>query len=285
MILSIYIILLFFLLSLANSKVTKTVENENELKSALSSSENELTIKINTKIILNSDIVIDKKFEKLSFIGTSVDTSSIQFSNLTHQIYFKENVQEIEIFYISIFGNIRFENNVDISIDEVNLYGSIDSNFESKSNLIEISNFNYYPSSIYRDNCINLEGNVLLEDSFIYGNSFCQNRLLNYNGLDKYTITIVNTKFSGEYECSCVNINNGLNVSIKDSLFEKAYASSSTDGGAALRIDYSYVTIKNCEFRENYSESNGGSFYLNNNYKFDADKLTVFNTTAIMRNI
>jgi len=219
--------MIIFLLSSANSYIAN---NEYELNDLLNKNENELLLNINSQIIINESLNIKKTYQKISFIGNSFETSKLLLSNVTNQIYFNENVKEIEFKNISIIGKLYFDNNNKISISNTNIEGYIDSNM-NENNYIELSNVSYKPGSISINNCINISGNVNIYYSEFIGNNLCMNRLINFYGQDKYKLNIKNSYFNGEYSCSGLNIDNGLEININESSFENFYSNESNDGG------------------------------------------------------
>ncbi len=127
----------------------------------------------------------------------------------------------------------------------------MDSDFNKNSNnYVEIKNLNYTTSEKLKlGNCINLSGNVKIDNSYFYGNSSCENRLLHYNGFGKYTLKLQKSNFDGNYECPFLSIENALNANIETSYFEKGYSSGGIDGGyikkkrekKLLLIEYIYL--------------------------------------------
>lgn len=223
----ILLILIFYLISIIDAII---INNENDLLDELSKNENEVVINITSELTIFSNITINSSINRISIIGETLLLSKL---NLYHQFVFDENVKEIEIRNLSIEGDLNFNNNEKVTIDSVNLYGNVNSNFDSDSNndYINISNVNYYPSIQANNNCINLSGNVNIFNSSFYGNSSCENRLIEYNGMNKYKFMINNSYFNGNNQCPFLSIENGLNVNINVTKFENGYSSDSISGG------------------------------------------------------
>eukprot|EP00833_Pecoramyces_ruminatium_P003702 jgi/Orpsp1_1/1177734/evm.model.c7180000062623.1 len=219
--------ILIYLLLIINSK---TITNEDEFRTILSSGSKEIEINVENKIDLNDHINIYESYNKISIIGNSGENSILNFINPYGQIYFGENVADIEFLNISINGNINFNNNKRITLKNSSLTGYIYSNFEKSNEYIKLTNFSYKTSNVQSYHCINLGGNIEIENSEFYGSSLCQNRLFDYTGLDKYKINITNSYFSGGYSCPCINIINSVNVNIENSTFEKAYTKPNISG-------------------------------------------------------
>jgi len=224
-----YIYYIYFIIGLIEIINAIVVKNENDILNKLSKSEDEVTLNINSEIDITKEINISSSIQKLSIIGNSLNSSKI---NLRHLLYFNSTIKEIEIKNIYVNGNLLFNNNEKVTINTVNLNGYIDSNFNKKSNNdIEITKLVYKPTDESLTNCINLSGNIKINKSKFYGNSSCKNRLLHYNGFERYTFDIKESSFNGEYECPFLSIENVLNANIETSYFEKGYSSRNNDGG------------------------------------------------------
>jgi len=224
-----YIYYIFFIIGLIEIINAIIVESENDILNNLSKSEDKVTLNINSEIDITKEINISNSIKKLSIIGDSLNSSKINLRNL---LYFNSTIKEIEIKNIYVNGNLFFNNNEKITIDVVKLNGYIDSNFNEKSNnSIEITKFIYKPTEELVKNCINLSGNIKINKSKFYGNVSCKDRLLYYNGFEKYTFDLKESSFNGEYECPFLNIENVLNANIETSYFEKGYSSKNNEGG------------------------------------------------------
>jgi len=214
-----------------NLEITNVVvvSNESEIIKNLSNSESTIILGINSEIDITEEINITSTFQKLSFIGNSLNSSKL---NLKKPLYFESNIKEIEINNININGILVFKNNKRITFNTVNLNGYIDSYFDKNINeYIKFTNITYNPNGESMENCINLSGNVKIYNSNFHGNSLCRNRLLHYSGLDKYNFELKESYFNGEYECPFLSIENTLNVNIESSHFEKGYSSRNISGG------------------------------------------------------
>jgi len=212
---------------------SNVVKNEDELLQILQKNENEITLDIKSKIDITHTISISQTIKKITINGYSSDVSVLYFQDSSHPLFFGENIKEISINNISIFGNIYFDNNEKIEINSLSLTGNIDSNFERHNNeYIRIFNMTYSSSEFSAENCINLEGgNTEINKSTFRGSKSCQNRLINFNGLERYKLSIIDCYFSGEYQCPFLNLDNGLMVNIENSTFEKAYSNELLGGG------------------------------------------------------
>ncbi|ORX53779.1 hypothetical protein BCR36DRAFT_396467 [Piromyces finnis] len=211
----------------------EVVKDEKDLLNIISSNIKILEINVENEINITNNINVNS-FEKVIISGGSTENSILNFLDLSHYLYFDNGVKEIQLNNLSIRGNLYFHDNLKINIQNVHLTGNINSKFDIRNEYINISNFKYESSSNESDNCINLRGgNVNINNSTFFGSSSCQNRLINYNGNgdDKYNLIIKDSYFSGEYQCPILDIINGFNIDINNSIFEKAYSSESIEGG------------------------------------------------------
>ncbi|OUM64406.1 hypothetical protein PIROE2DRAFT_8794 [Piromyces sp. E2] len=284
-----HILLILFILPLIlfySQVISIDVENESDFFNLLNSSQDNLTINIDSKIIINKDCKIKNSFEKLTFIGKDKDTSTLYFSNITSQFYFTENVKEIEFKNISITGNIFFDNNININIISSSISGSINSNYEKKSGTIKLNDIDFLSSTISTDYCVNLSGNVYMDNTRFYGSSLCKRRLFNFNGLNKYRLEVTGSYFNCDYQCACMKVDKGNNVYVHSSFFDKGYVKDDgmddmSIGGAGIRIINSHSVIQYSSFRDTYSEKGGGAFQLENTLSFIADHIDATNVTSI----
>ncbi|ORX52138.1 hypothetical protein BCR36DRAFT_286888 [Piromyces finnis] len=218
-----FFLVIYFVLTIA------LIQNENDFIEELSIDNNQISLIIDSTIIINENITLPSTLKILSFIGNSQSTSKLTFN---YPIYFNENIEEIEIKNIEIIGTLDFYNTKRITLENVVLNGSIviDMDDHHHNEYIKFNKVIYRPikNQIYLY-CIDLKGNVIINDSKLYGGS-CQ-RLLNYNGLEKYSLNIKNTYFSGEYQCPCLSITQSKNVNIEYSDFEKGFSEKGMDGG------------------------------------------------------
>ena len=113
---------------------------------------------------------------------------------LIYPFHFNTSLEEIEIKNKSIDGNLflkKKKKNKKIVFNSVYINGSIDFDFDKDSNnYIEITELTYKPINESFENCIKLSGNIKINKSHFYGNSSCRNRLLHYNGFEKYQFEV-----------------------------------------------------------------------------------------------
>lgn len=221
----IYFILIIYIIILIIKTISVIVNNEEDFINSINDKlSNSIIINIDkTQIDISNKIDINNNIEKLSIIGISKDLSIINFTNKISGLVFNDSIQEIKISNVTINGKLELINNKNVIIDNVILHGSIDSNSNSnKSELLELNNFIFQASidSDLKYNCINLYGNVKINNSTFYGNSLCMDSILYYNGENLNSIEIKNSNFNGVYSNNCLNINNAKSV-IENSKFEK----------------------------------------------------------------
>jgi len=226
------LIYIFIVIYLFTDVRLEIIKDEKDFINKLSSDVKVLVLDIENEISISNDINIKNTFEKIVITGNSVNTAKLKFLDLSHHLFFGNNIKEIELKNLSIKGNLHFQENTKVDIQSVSLHGYIDSNFSLNNGYINFSNFTYETSSVEVYNCINLEGNVNIDNSKFLGScSSCHNRLINFNGKNKYTLKIKDSFFNGDYRCPFLNINNGKNVDINNSTFEKAFSPVIIEGG------------------------------------------------------
>jgi len=223
----IYIYIIICLIEIINAI---DIKDGNDFIDNLSKNSDSVNLNINSKIDITQEIKINESIKKIYIAGDSLDSAAL---NLTYPLYFDSRIDEIEIKDININGILFFKkNNKKITLDNVNLNGYIDSDFDYNSdNDIKITNFHYKPMEVSVENCINLSGNIKINKSNFYGSSSCRNRLLHYNGFNKYKLDLKESNFNGENECLFLDIENASKTNIETSYFEKGYSSRNTDGG------------------------------------------------------
>ncbi|ORX43048.1 hypothetical protein BCR36DRAFT_147567 [Piromyces finnis] len=275
---------------------------------------NEITI-INENIKKLSIRGSSKDTSILNFIpqnNKDKDTSSIEEKkNASNNDIVKNNtsiyllfssIPEIDISNITFYGNLYFTKSNKVTLKDINLYGTLEVEKSTEldhfttnntSNPINSSNINIYLKNVLfkgfpdttKENCIHIDGgNVSIENSDFYGHSRCTDSLLKYNGQNLYNMKISNSNFNGMYSNNCLSISEAKASTIETSQFEKCSASSqNNNGGGAIRSILSYLSLKNCEFYDNFTTSNGAIFYLYDSYSFYAEHINASNSTAIQK--
>eukprot|EP00833_Pecoramyces_ruminatium_P002513 jgi/Orpsp1_1/1176545/evm.model.c7180000058021.1 len=244
-----YILFIVFYLFITVYSVTVTINDEEELLNAINKNKSatELEIKINNNSIdIVNGIIIENDIKKLTIKGTSKNSSILKFNDYDVGFLFN-TIPEVNISHLTIHGNLHFIKNRNIVIEDVNLFGALNIDKTFDQNIYESLNsqdkyYTYYAENLdlevkikefnynvlgknEKENCINLYGNVVIEDSQFYGSSLCQNSLVSYNGEELNAITITNTKFNGASANNCLSINNAKNSLIQSSQFENGFAS------------------------------------------------------------
>ncbi|OUM59146.1 hypothetical protein PIROE2DRAFT_15404, partial [Piromyces sp. E2] len=215
----------------------------------------------------------------------SKDYSILNFSNINNGFIFGNSIKEIELSKISINGNLKFMNNNKVEIGNVNINGILDFNsqcFDDQcidDQSIIINNLNFHSKTESKEYCINLFGNVKINNSFFYGNSSCKNGIMKYDGEHMNNIEIIDSYFNGEYLNQCLKITDSLKSEIISSKFEKG--ASYKNGGGTIQIEYSDLIVKDCEFNDNFTSENGAVFNLYNVKYFETQNIKAHNTTAL----
>jgi len=209
--------------------INAIIKNESEFISSLRSTNEIVTININSEIDIKNEFTVNSSIKKLIITGGSQDTSKINFR---YPIKFNSTLEEIFIESINITGTLFFKDNKYISLNEVDLNGYIDSDFNKNTNKnIEINNLTYTPGKESVENCIYLGGNVKINNSSFYGNSSCHNRIIHYYGLEYYRLFVRKSHFDGKYNCALLSIEKASNSLIENTTFINGYSSKSVNGG------------------------------------------------------
>jgi len=271
---------LYFIICVIEIINATTLKNEKEVLNTLSNSaSNEVSINIDSEIDITNEITINNSIKKLHITGDSLDSSKL---NLKFPLYFNSNIKELEIKNINVNGDLFFKNNEKITLNTVNLNGYIDSDFnENSDNYIEITKLNFKSTRKSVENCINLSGNIKISKSNFFGNSSCENRLLHYNGYEKYALDLKDSNFDGENECPFLSIEKALHANIESVLFENGYSSRYIDGGTGMTATSSNININNCTFNDILSYNNGGAFSLIDNIQVNGSNLNFNNVTSL----
>ncbi|OUM59154.1 hypothetical protein PIROE2DRAFT_15380 [Piromyces sp. E2] len=242
------IYLVLCLINIVNS-VKVTVKNEEELNNAFNKykTSEELEININNvNINILNEISINNNIKTITLKGSSKDSSVLQFNNNDIGFIFN-SIPEIKIYHLTISGNLHFIKNRNIVFEDVDLKGILDiyetfdnniyyslnnidkynTYYSENLNLnIKLNNFNYYAqTNTQKENCINLYGNVVIDNSKFYGNSLCKDSLIKFDGEELNNISITNSNFNGMFFNNCLSIYNAKHSTIKLSTFEKGNAS------------------------------------------------------------
>jgi len=223
-----YILIIIYIILHVNSSV---INNEAEFENLINKDGKEILINLESTIIFNNNVIINNNIETLRIYGKSIDLSILKFNDVSHFLNITKTVKEIELKNLSIIGNVFFENNERITIENVSYSGTINSNFNENNEYFKISNMQYQPTSYSLYNCLELGGNLEISSSKFYGNSSCLYRLLKFYGNNKYKFKLNDSYFNGEYVCPSLHIDSALNADIKDSIFENGFDKVEGDGG------------------------------------------------------
>lgn len=230
-----YFIIIFHIIAVNSLEIT--VNNEDELISNINSNkDNTLIINIkNININVSKKIEINKNIKKISIMGTSKNTSILNFDDITNGFIFNSFIQEITFNELTIYGHLEFNNVKNVILKNTILNGSINTNNECSNNeMIQMNSFTFNALVNPENTCIKLYGNVKIENSYFYGNPSCKDSILSYNGESLNDINISSSFFDGMYSNSCIDINDAHESNIMSSVFEKGAAY--TNGGYIKHI-------------------------------------------------
>jgi len=239
---------IFHYILIINSTIIN-VNNEDDLINGFNNNlEDILTINIkNTNLKITNNSIIDNinknTLKKIIINGVAKEDSILILDNSINKLIFNnENIKEIHINKLTIYGFLDFVKYQEVILENVVLYGRLNfNNYKESNKLIDISNFQYYDKlNIKTNNCIDLYGNVTINNSYFYGNPSCSDSLLSFKGENINNLQINNSYFDGAYSNNCVSISNSSKSHISSSLFEKG--GSFKNGG--YLIFYFYFNVK-----------------------------------------
>ncbi|OUM65453.1 hypothetical protein PIROE2DRAFT_7569 [Piromyces sp. E2] len=247
-------VILFPILSITPINSEKvTIHNEKDLINTISKvNNNELVINIPKETIeISSNIEISNNYKSLSIVGISKELSKLKLNEETSSLIFNSSVSQIKIENLSIEGHLNFKK-----------YSKIESNEKI-------------------DNCIDLSGKVIINESFFYGSHSCKDSIINYNGSNDGSFNLTKSYFDGVYLNNCLSITNSNSAFIESSNFEKGASYDDDNGGGAIRLIDSNLNIRDCQFKDNFSSKNGGVFYVNEGKSFNAINIKAYNSSAL----
>jgi len=156
--------------------------------------------------------------------------------------FFNEQHQEIRFVNLTISGAMELYSIVNVYFEDVVLNGSAifdkpngqlwnvgggnnDEYLEKELSVTTtMTRFTYNAFTNRPHYCINIFGNVIINDSKFYGHSTCVNTIIDYRGEDIYKFIVDNSYFNGMYENKCINLFNSANAVISSLIFENGYA-------------------------------------------------------------
>ncbi|KAG4090592.1 hypothetical protein H8356DRAFT_1279541 [Neocallimastix lanati (nom. inval.)] len=247
--------------------------------------DNNLYIKSEVKIATNDTLVINKKSTSIHLYGDSTEYSHLYFLNNDHinLIYECDNIY---IEKLIITGNINFKCKT-VSIRDIVLNGYFISNYTITDNnnndtlsSVSLSNSIFNLSTPHNGIEIN-DTNVTISQSEFYGNDQYGLYLLKYinKGEIKNTISIDRSHFDGNYHNNGILCTNST-VHIYNSQFYYCHGIEKMKGGGAISLEYTYNSIANIEFLNNFSEYYGGSILFKYHYDTNASSLVFKNSTS-----
>jgi len=237
----IYIIFILssFILYVDSAKVT--INNEKELSDNLNSiSKDDLIINIDKgSVDILNIIEIKNDYKSLSIVGISKEVSQLKLNNETSSLIFNSSIPQIKIENLSIEGHINFKKYSNINFNNVILNGNLDiENYNKKGNgIMKFENFEFHSLMKFnstKDNCIELYGEVIINESSFYGSSSCLDSIINYNGNEYNNFKVTKSYFDGMYLNSCLSLNFSNFTNIESTNFNRG--ASNDNGGYIHRI-------------------------------------------------
>ncbi|KAL6632595.1 hypothetical protein LY90DRAFT_634690 [Neocallimastix californiae] len=220
-------IIIFLLIEL--TKADEYIIEKQEDFINVTCNDNDNTIIINGEIELNRNIILTShKTCNIIIKGNDQINSVINFteSSLEFQFY---NIENVVIENLTINGNINFDGQNNIEINNVNHNGLLNTQNLKLDTNIQINQYNYNEN--IKDpltKAIKFSGgNVIIENSYFHGEKVLDKPLVDYEGLKngKNEIKIINCIFNCKYSSSGIHVNNG-NFTLQSSYFSNGYSSS-----------------------------------------------------------
>ena len=211
-----FIVVTLFINSIYSEDIT--VKNEEELINALNQ-EKDSIIKIIGKIIITEKITVNssnsKNNKSITVIG---DISTKPSIDLTNYIIF-ENCLNVTIKDIMLYGDLKFNNNRKISIENSVLNCTVDATSTNTNSIIEINNSNIFCKDINNsESCLKiLNYHTVIHNSNIKGNIVPYKRIIGVSGNNRY-LNITNSIINGNNYNQAISIEKGL-INIKNSDF------------------------------------------------------------------
>ncbi|OUM62047.1 hypothetical protein PIROE2DRAFT_11751 [Piromyces sp. E2] len=188
----------------------------NNIKDAKNHSVNELVINLNDETYeFLENINIESPIEKLHIKGNSKDNAVLQFNKIT------DGVINVILEDSNINGSIDIDKTLIIDEENMNEEYYEDDYPKNYMNVtVSMKNIIFNGLTDSKFNCINLYGNVKIDQSKFYGSPLFENSILSYNGESRNTIKISNSYFNGVYSNNCISMDNGIFADINSSEFE-----------------------------------------------------------------
>eukprot|EP00833_Pecoramyces_ruminatium_P001414 jgi/Orpsp1_1/1175446/evm.model.c7180000053915.1 len=274
-----YVIFIFFIVSSNADEVT--VKTNDEFYSAITNIKSNRTIIIDGDLsdLKNIDISI-KNSISLIIKGINKEASILKFENNNLGLSIS-NIDSFEMSNISFHGNLNLNKLNNIYLLEMNHIGSININDITKNGIILMKDYLFTPNIDQLNTSsinININGQMVIEDSKFTANIGCTDSLIKYIGNEENEskLSIKNCLFDCNNLVKAITAQSG-NITIENSEFFDGFTKES---GGFVSISNSYVYIKNCEFKHSLSEKFGGVFYLLNNLYFEITDINVQNSIA-----
>jgi len=263
MIIILYQLLYFLIFSSYFTEVysVNIVNSEDEFLESISGKVNEITIK--GRINIKSTETLSFKSTDITISGDDKKVSIIHFLNTDKvNLLFPKECKFIKFYDISIIGNIHFTDNTNILFKNVyyNGYFISEHTYKDETSNIEINNSDFYLSEINQGYEI-YNWNLVIKNSNFYGNNIYDTFLLKFKGEPQNTLNIDSSYFNGNYHNSGLYCYYGL-LNVSYSAFHNFFSGKQLNGGGAMTLKYTNNTLENLDFKNNFSETYGGSIYF-----------------------
>jgi len=198
------------------------INSSNDFLSGIENREENLFLQNDIKIDANDVIKIQSK--KVIISGRTKSTIFQFTNNYSVNLSFLENCEEIELKNLSITGNFKFNNNKNITFNNVIFNGyfiSENNNDISENSRLQLLNSEFHLISQFNGYEIH-NYHLTIENSQIYGNDMLNLSLISIiNDENSIKNTIIdNSYFTGNYWNSAINIEYS-DITCSNSVFEK----------------------------------------------------------------
>ncbi|KAG4090729.1 hypothetical protein H8356DRAFT_1712144 [Neocallimastix lanati (nom. inval.)] len=270
----IIVYLLIFINQIDASQIT--VDSESSLISALNSNNyNDIIIK--NIITINSEIKSTNP--NLNIKGDSSGSSAIQFNN--HALFSEGEVLKFND--IDLLGNITINYHT-VDFNNVNFFGNMTiSRYDKDGGKVNIENsiFTLFGESGLSFLEINSYDAKLLNSKFYANPSFnSTGHLIRYYGGEskKFSLLVQESHFYGEYINTAIDVCFG-NIKIINSEFHRCTSFYGAKGGS-ITIYNADTLVSKCLFKDSYTVSDGGTFFISQTDSFTAEDIKLQNVTA-----
>ncbi|OUM58902.1 hypothetical protein PIROE2DRAFT_15729 [Piromyces sp. E2] len=265
------------------------VTTVNQLKNALNEKTN-VIINIKNNIVVDDvdKLQLGNSIKKVTIKGVSPSTSKLSFSHYSGGIYFNQHVNEINISDITLDSSMTFFSNENILFNNVVIDdGEYFFNMTMiNNNNITITNSRFNPPKVEKTYYMTLyQAYLYIDNTQFYGNKNLKNGMIhiknekNFLAYGKFHLN--NVLLSGGYEARFFEINNVKEIIFANSEVKNALSRTNQSGNINFN-KCNDIYVRDVNFHDNYSVTNGGSLYLYKVLVSRLDNLMFVNSTAYM---